>query len=178
MSQVTEPLPLWDRLSDWMNPILVKETRQALHGRGFMITFVLLLLACWMASFFGALAAGPSLEYYPYAPRFFSYYFIPLMAAVGLVVPFLSLTSMLAERQDDTFEMLSITTLNARRIVNGKLNNALVQSLLFYSAITPFIAFTSLLQGFRVTPALVCMIIALFASVAISSLGWPCFLTP
>src|SRR5690606_37383178 len=38
--------------------------------------------------------------------------------------------------------------LTPRQIVWGKLLSALVQSLIFYSAIAPYIAFTSLLQGF------------------------------
>ena len=171
MSQTLETPSLWDRLSDWVNPILVKETRQALKSRGFVLTFMLLLIACWIGSFVGALAASRSLEYFAYAQQFFTYYYIPLAIAVAAIVPFLSLNSMLAERQDDTFEMLSITTLNARRIVNGKLNSALVQSLLFYSAITPFIAFTSLLQGFLVTPVLVLLVVTLFVSLAFCSLG-------
>ncbi len=166
----TEKLSFWDRFSDYMNPILVKEVRQAFKGRGFITTFGLLLASCWVISFFGAIAAGASLEYYSYAEQFFSFYFLPLAAAIGIVVPFLAYTSMLNERHDDTFEMVSITSLNARRIVNGKLVNAVVQILLFYSAITPFIAFSSLLQGFRFTPVFFILVMSFFWSVGLCSL--------
>ena len=38
---------LWlSRAGDWLNPILVKETRQALKSRQFVITFLLVLGAC------------------------------------------------------------------------------------------------------------------------------------
>ena len=35
---------------DWLNPILVKETRQALKSSQFAITFVLVLVAGWPVS--------------------------------------------------------------------------------------------------------------------------------
>lgn len=38
------------QLSDWFNPILVKETRQALRSWQFTLTFILLLVACWVST--------------------------------------------------------------------------------------------------------------------------------
>ena len=39
-------IDIWcEKWGDWCNPILVKETRQALKSRQFVITFSLLLLA-------------------------------------------------------------------------------------------------------------------------------------
>ncbi len=163
--------PLADRFADRMNPILVKEVRQAMKSRGFVGTLMLLIGACWLVSLVGSLNFGSALEYYAFGPWFFALYFIPLVTAIGIVVPFLTYNSMLNERLDDTFEMLSITTLNARRIVNGKLLTAISLIVLCYSAITPFIAFTSLLQGFRWTPALFVMVIGIFASTGLCSLA-------
>jgi len=164
-------LSLLERFADRMNPILVKETRQAMKSRAFVVTFMLLIACCWIISLVGAITVGASLEYYSYAGRFFASYFLPLAVAIGVVVPFLAYHSMLNERIDDTFEMLSITTLNARRIVNGKLTNAIVLILLCFSAITPFIAFTSLLQGFRMTPVVVTMTAGLFVSIGLCSVA-------
>ena len=36
-----------ERLGDRFNPIVVKEVRQALKSRQFVLTFLLLLLAAW-----------------------------------------------------------------------------------------------------------------------------------
>ena len=160
------PISWMERFVDRMNPILVKEVRQAMKSRVFVITFMILILACWLVSLIGSLRVGIALEYYSYAEHFFKGYFIPLAIAVGFVVPFLAFLSLQNERVDDTFEMLSITSLNARRIINGKLLNAVTLVLLCFSAITPFIAFTSLLQGFRLTPVAVALTLAFFVSLA------------
>ncbi len=158
-----------ERFSDRMNPILVKEVRQAFKGRGFSITFGLLLISCWFVSVIGALQAGTGLEYFDYARQFFASYIVPLAVATCVVVPFLAYQSMLGERLDDTFEMLSITTLRARRIISGKLASAAVQIFLFYAAITPFIGFTSLLQGFQLAPVVVSLFVGIFVALALCS---------
>ena len=38
-------------LAERANPILVKETRQALKSRQFVVTFLIVLVACWIVSF-------------------------------------------------------------------------------------------------------------------------------
>ncbi len=46
-------LETWaEATSDWINPILVKEVRQALKSWTFMATFLFLLLASWCVSVF------------------------------------------------------------------------------------------------------------------------------
>ncbi|MDQ3329286.1 MAG: hypothetical protein M3552_01325 [Planctomycetota bacterium] len=158
----------FDRASDWCNPILVKEVRQALKSRAFVVTFLLLLLGSWMISAFGLLAAGPSVEYGSVGQAFFTFYFGVLCMALGVVVPFGAFRSLLNERDDNTYELLSITSLTPGQIVRGKWACAIVQTLLFYSAIAPFIAFTSLLQGFDFAQAGVLLIAALYGSLALS----------
>ncbi len=137
-----------ERLSDRLNPILIKEARQALKSRQFASTFLLLLLVAWLISALGVMWAGPSIEYGSPARFFLTGYTWVLEAAVLLVVPFTVFRSMQSERDQDTFELLSISTLKPRQIVWGKFCSAMLQTFLFYSAIAPFIAFTSLLQGF------------------------------
>ena len=48
---------------DWLNPILVKETRQALKSSQFTITFVLMLVACWIATIGVVAYVGPRIFY-------------------------------------------------------------------------------------------------------------------
>lgn len=161
--------PDWfDRASDWCNPILVKEVRQALKSRAFVVTFLLLLLGSWMISAFGLLAAGPSVEYGSMGQWFFMFYFGVLCVALGVVVPFGAFRSLLNERDDNTYELLSITSLSPGQIVRGKWACAIVQTLLFYSAIAPFIAFTSLLQGFDFAQAAVLLVAAFYGSLSLS----------
>src|SRR5689334_1490161 len=85
---------LWDRLerwtawaSDYLNPILVKETRQALKSRQFVITFSLLLLAGWLWSMM-VLSWGPSIYYGAAGGDVFAGYFCILCLPLIVVIPF------------------------------------------------------------------------------------------
>jgi hypothetical protein len=143
-------LPIADRASDWLNPILIKETRQALKSRQFIATFFLVLVASWLISVFGFVFSGSGIEYRETGQQFFGAYYMVLAIAIFVVVPFGAFRSMLAERDLHTWEVLSITTLKPRQIVWGKLTSALVQIFIYYSAITPFMAFANLLKGIDV----------------------------
>ena len=157
-----------ERISDWSNPILVKETRQALKSRQFVITFMLLLLISWLISVFALMQYGSAIEYGSPGRAFFSFYYVVLSVAIFVVVPFIAYRSLLNEREHNTFDLLSITTLTPRQIVWGKLFSAIVQILIYYSAIAPFIAFTSLLQGFDLAQVTLVLMVSVLASIAVS----------
>src|SRR5688500_20211122 len=55
--------PLLVRVGDWLNPILVKETRQALKSRYFLVVFILLLALCWVATIGAVAMIGPPIYY-------------------------------------------------------------------------------------------------------------------
>ncbi len=169
MSTVGAATRWFERAIDFANAILVKETRQALKSRQFVVVFMLLLTASWAASMFGLVMKGDAIEYGSAGREFFLVFFMVLSAAVLLIVPFGAYRSLLAERDQNTFELLSITTLTPRQIVWGKLLSALVQTFIFYSAITPFIAFASLLQGFDVATAAYWLIAAMLVSLFFST---------
>ncbi len=158
----------FDRASDWLNPILVKETRQALKSRAFIVSFFLLLLGSWLISVIGLLAAGPAIEYGRTGHFFFVFYFGALCLAVGAVVPYNAFRSLLSEREENTYDLLSITSLSPGQIVRGKWACSLLQALLFYFAIIPFMAFSSLMPGFDFVQSTVLLIFALYSSMALS----------
>lgn len=137
-----------DLASDWFNPILVKEVRQSLKSRQFVVTFMLLLVGAWLVSFLSIMWMGNAIEYGSVAPRIFWWFYLVLAVAMFVIVPFSAFRSLLAERDENTFDLLSITTLSPRQIVQGKLLSSLVQLFIFYSAVAPFVAFTSMLKGF------------------------------
>lgn len=155
-----------ERLSDWANPILVKETRQALKSRQFVVTFMLLLAASWLLSLFIMLMAGAQIEFGSVGTQFFQMYFYVLSFAVLVLIPFGCYRSLLAEREQTTFELLSITSLSPRQVIWGKLLSAGLQMFIFYSAIAPFIAFTSLLQGFEFAQVTFLLVAAMLASLS------------
>ncbi len=136
------------RASDFLNPILVKETRQALKSRAFVSVFLLMLIASWLISSIGVLYAyGPELSYSAAGRSFFTAFYTVLSIAVFIVVPQGAFRSIQSERELQTFEMLTITTLSPRKIVWGKWWSAAVQTIVYYAAIAPFMVFTNLLRG-------------------------------
>ncbi len=148
MSTIERSISVLETVGDRANPILVKETRQSLKSRQFVVTFMLLLAASWFIFTMGVMLGGDAIEFGAIGNEFFWFFYVILAFAVLVLVPFSAYRSLLAEKDQTTYDLLSITTLSPRQIVWGKLSSALVQVLIFYSAIAPFIAFTSLLQGF------------------------------
>ena len=157
-----------ERLVDRLNPIFVKETRQALKSRQFLGAFLLLVLVSWLISLFVGVLGGSHLEYSDAGRTLFAAYFVVLAAAIVIIVPFGAFRSLLSEREDATFEPLIISTIRPRQIVLGKLYSALLQAFLFYSAIAPFMAFTALLQGFDIAHVSVMLTMGLGASLWLS----------
>jgi hypothetical protein len=148
---VSLALVTWlERLGDRFNPIVVKEVRQALKSRQFVITFLLLLLAAWAGSIFGVSYLGESIDYGSAAVTFYAGFLFALCTASLVIVPFSTFRSIVEERTETTLELLQITALSPMQIVRGKTLSAMVQVLVYYCAIAPFIAFTALLPGFDV----------------------------
>lgn len=162
---------LLDRLGDRLNPILVKEARQALKSRQFTVTFSLLLIGAWILSIVGVAYIGSSIHYGAYGASMFSFYFIALAFPLLVIVPFGAFRSLASEQEDRTFELLSITTLRPRQIVGGKLGSAMLQTMLYLSAISPCLGFTYLLRGIDLPTILFIVFYTLLASAGLSLIG-------
>ncbi len=134
-------------ISDWCSPILVKETRQALKSKQFTWTFVLLLLAvvCW--TFFAIISLIPSIYYFPYGSTLLGGYLFLLIIPTIMIVPNAAYRSMASELDQGTFDVLTISPLSPLKVVTGKLAVAMVQSMIYISALAPCIALTYLLRG-------------------------------
>jgi hypothetical protein len=136
-----------ERAGEWLNPLLVKECRQALKSRQFALTFSLVLLLCWLWSIAGIARLGPTVEYRFDGPEMFFGYYLILAFPLLVVVPYSAYRSLIAEREDNTFELVAITTLKPRQIAGGKLGSAVLQILVYFSAAAPCLAFTYMLRG-------------------------------
>ena len=88
-----------------------------------------------------------------------------------IVVPYAAFRSLAAEREDGTYELLSITTLTARQIVLGKLGSAILQMMVYYSALAPCIAFTYLLRGIDIITIGLFLTYTFLASLLLSIFG-------
>ncbi len=162
---------LLDKIGDRINPILVKETRQALKSRQFTSTFMLLLAANLIVSFAGIAFVGPDIDYQSSGSDFFLWYFGVLAFAIFVVVPFGAYRSLAAEQEERTYELLSITTLNPGQIIIGKLLSSMAQMFIYYSAIAPFMAFTYLLKGIDIFSIVFVLVLAILGSAGLSIVG-------
>lgn len=135
------------RVGDAVNPILVKETRQALKSRQFVATFSLLLVAAFAWTVIGSMLQMPQIYYTPSAQRLLVGYYLVLAVPMLLVVPLAAYRSLEGEVDDGTLELLSITALSPRQVVTGKLASAALQMLLYFVALFPCVAYAYTLRG-------------------------------
>ncbi len=137
--------------SDRLNPVLLKEVRQALRSRMFAILFP----ACVMLA--TALALVALVDHSSMAQLGRSV-FMPVfgmlqLAALGLV-PFTAFQSMAGEWDESTHDLLVLSDLSPTRIVLGKLLTSAIEAALYFSAFLPLLLFTFLLRGVDVRDVL------------------------
>ena len=152
-----------ERFGDAVNPILVKETRQALKSRQFLVTFSLLLLASLGWTVAGSLMQMPQIYTTPGAAPLLIGYYVVLAVPMLLVVPLAGYRSLEGEIDDGTLELLSITALSPWQIVLGKLASASLQMLLYFVVLFPCVAYAYTLRGVDL-PTTLLMMATLMAS--------------
>jgi hypothetical protein len=160
-----------ERLGEWLNPILVKEARQALKGKQFSITFGLVLTCGWIWSMLGVAFIGPEIYYSPSGQDMFLGYYMILAFPLLVIVPFWAFRSLASEVEDGTFELLSITTLRPRQVVGGKLASAVLQMLVYLSAMAPCLGFTYMLRGIDFPTILYVLFYTFLASLGLALSG-------
>jgi hypothetical protein len=160
---------LLERAGEWFNPILVKECRQAMKSRQFVATFAALLAGGWLWSIIGIAMVGPNAYYSFSGPEMFFGYYLVLSFPLLVIVPYTTFRSLAAEWEDRTFELVSITTLHPRQIVAGKLGSAITQMIVYFSALSPCLAFTYLLRGIDIVTIAFVMAYLFLASLALST---------
>jgi ABC-type transport system involved in multi-copper enzyme maturation permease subunit len=160
-----------ERAGERLNPILVKEARQALKSKQFVVTFTLLLMCGWGWSLLGIALMSPGVYYAPAGPSMLLGYYFVLAVPLLVVVPFAAFRSLASEREDGTYELLSITALSPRLIITGKLGSAILQMIVYYSALTPCIVFTYILRGVDIVSIGVVLFWTFLFSVGLSVVG-------
>lgn len=160
-----------EAIGEYFNPILIKETRQALKSRQFAVTFALVLLTSWMWSLLAIYLRYPGILYSPDGPFLMVGYLYILLFPLVVIIPFSAFRSLASEREDGTFELLSISTLSPRQIIIGKLVSSIVQMLVYLSALAPCLAFTYLLRGIDIVTIAYVLLCAFLASVLLSGVG-------
>lgn len=160
-----------DRVSRWLNPILIKEARQSLKSRQFSITFFLLLIASLFWMTIGVVTLSPDIYFVPSGTYMMGGYYFLLAIPMLAMVPLAAYRSLAAELEDGTFEMLSITQLSAVRIVTGKLGSAVLQMMIYFAVLVPCFAFCYLLRGVDLPMIATTVVFVFLGSLLLTTFG-------
>jgi hypothetical protein len=156
----------WTWLDDRLNPILVKEVRQALRSRYFIGTYSLaLIMATGIGMFVLMGADGDEL-----GMIFFATVYVCLAAATMGLVPFQAFLAAGGGWDAEKTNVLLLTDLRPAQIVRGRLLSSLTQSLLILLALLPFLGLAFLLPGVDLAAAGVVLVTTLIFSGYLSCL--------
>jgi hypothetical protein len=156
--------------SDRMNPILVRETLQSLNGRGFAGALLVTLLGVALIAVATLNTSAPHQGRGIGARTFqllFCYVFLPVVLAI---VPFQAFSSMRAEMQGGTAELLLLSNLTPAKIVRGRVLAVGGQFFLWLAVFAPMLALTYLLRGVSVEEILVSIGLAAVFAVSATAL--------
>ena len=134
----------WSRWSDRLNPILVREVQQAVKGRMFVVTVLIVLLAIVIIA---TTAVGGRVGRDGAGRDVFDAGLAVLAPLLVFVVPMQAYQSMRLELRAGIVEQLLMSRLRPRSIVAGKLLAAMVQFALYVSLLAPLLATSYLLRG-------------------------------
>ncbi len=137
-----------NRLDDMMNPIVVRELRQAMEGK--FIPAVLIILMVGQLFVLGVYVLAQEVERpgMEAGRDVFLILLIVLLAIALLFIPTYTSQRMATERNDPGgADLMYVTTLKPRKVVSGKFLSAMVLTVLLFSACLPFMTLTYLLRG-------------------------------
>ena len=160
-----------ERASDWLNPILVRETHQSLNGKAIVATAGLALLGILVIALY--VASQDEVSPRDGAEAFITTMYV-LIPILFFIVPFQAFFSMRSEVGGGTVEHLLMSRLSPGRIVRGKLLAATVQFGLYMAIFSPLLAMTYLLRGVDVPTIAVVLTLSFIVALACSSLAIAC----
>ena len=138
-------------IDDKLNPIVVKELRQAVQSK-FVVVILLLFLIVQLVivGIYLVVESGPrgigALEGQA-GRQLFSILHAIMLATCLLFIPLYTGIRLGAERADNNVDLLFVTTLPPRAIISGKILASLMLAVMIFSTITPYLFFTYLLRG-------------------------------
>jgi hypothetical protein len=134
-----------DAVSDRLSPLVIKEVRQFVRGREFLISFTLsLVIALIVAAYGSAQAMSGSTT----AGRSTFGTLLACLALLGCAaVPIGAFSTLRTERLEQTLDLIALTSLSPRHIVIGKLLAQGAKLATFFAVMAPFVATSFLLGG-------------------------------
>jgi hypothetical protein len=157
------------RRRDWqnieLNPVLVKELRQAVRSRVLTSAVMTLLVAMFLAAAAFLVRHGfiPDQDAELGLPVFRAFLGI-LTTASAFFLPLFICLRLAAERREGGLDLMFITAMKPGEIVMGKLLCGGCLCLLFLCVCMPFMAFTNLLRGLDL-PTVLFVLVCLYSVV-------------
>lgn len=140
-----------EAMDDRINPIAVKELRQAVQSRfvtGMLILLLLaLLVAMTMMAGQGELSRMQGVSGFGGGREAFEVLFAVLLIGTMIFVPLYTGVRMAMERTHTNLDLLFTTALKPGAVIRGKLFAGMILTLLVFSICLPFMSFTYLLRG-------------------------------
>ncbi len=159
--------PWWQRLDDALNPIAVRELRQAVQGKFVTAVLMFLLVLQLVALGIFLITSNDVATDFSAGRNIFIVLQGILLATCMLFVPAYTAARMASERSDINVDLLYVTTLRPRSVIGGKLLAALMLTAVILSACMPFMTFTYFLRGIDL-PSIFVLLLLDFFVVAIS----------
>ena len=153
-------------VDDRLNPIVVKELRQAVRGR-FLAAVLLFFLAVQVVILGVFLLDGTGLDAIGgqgKGAEVFVAVVVVLLLATMFCIPLFAGVRLAIERVGDGLDLLYISTLEPRRIIAGKLVASAIVVLLIFSACLPFLSFTYFLRGIDLLSVMVVLVLDFLVS--------------
>lgn len=136
-----------EKINDRVNPIVVKELRQAVQGK-FLVVVIICFLCVQLLTMGLFLVIDKSVsQSFDGGLKIFRVLVSNLLMTCLLCIPAYTGIRLANERADANVDLLFITTLRPQSIIWGKFLAGVVITVLLYSACMPFMTFTYLLRG-------------------------------
>lgn len=164
------------RLGDRINPIVVKETRQAVNSRlvaAFLLIFLGVQLLVMLLTITGREVSGSDVDLRAGREMFTIVQGI-LLGACMVLIPTMTGARLASERSDVNVDLLFISSLTPRAVLLGKLITAAALALLIFSACAPFMTFAYVMRGLDV-PTIIIVLTADYLAVMLGT-TWALFL--
>ena len=164
------------RLGDRINPIVVKETRQAVNSRlvaAFLLIFLGVQLLVMLLTITGREVSGSDVDLRAGREMFTIVQGI-LLGACMVLIPTMTGARLASERSDVNVDLLFISSLTPRAVLLGKLIAAAALALLIFSACAPFMTFAYVMRGLDM-PTILIVLTADYLAVLLGT-TWALFL--
>lgn len=134
---------------EWeLNPIVIKELRQAVRSWAVTGMLLLFLSVLFIASLGFLISQSVAVdETMGLGGTMFSAFAVILAVASILFIPLYVGVRVASERQENNPDLFYVSTLSPAQIIRGKFLVGGYVTVLFFSACMPFMAFTNLLRG-------------------------------